>query len=260
MAASPGPVGYAASTRVRIPVSVGRTVPAELALPPRRPTASPGSAVIVIHEATGLNDDIRAIARRFAANGYVALAPDLTGGGPLPLCIARFALGVGRTGSGRPYRDLAAAQRWLAARDDVDGERIGLAGFCMGGGFVILYAIHGTQPVRAIAPFYPALPRDDAALARLCPTVASFGRRDRVFGANGERLERVLAAAGVPHDVRTYDGAGHSFLNVHEGVAAWLDGLPPMHAGYDPAAAEDAWARVLRFFAVHLAGGQPADD
>lgn len=260
MVAPSSPGSYAASTGVRIPVAAGRSVPAELALPPARPTVSRGPAVIVIHEPTGLNDDIRSITRRFAANGYVALAPDLTGGGPLPLCIARFALGVSRAPSGRPYRDLAAVQRWLAARDDVDGERIGLAGFCMGGGFVILYAIHGTEPVRAIAPFYPALPRDDADLARLCPTVASFGARDRAFGGNGERLERVLAAAGVPHDVRTYPDAGHSFLNVHDGVTAWLDRLPPEHAGYEPNAAEDAWARVLHFFAVHLAGGQSADD
>ncbi|MDQ3127139.1 MAG: dienelactone hydrolase family protein, partial [Chloroflexota bacterium] len=138
---------------VAVPLSDGSTLPAALALAARnadRPggpagdDAHPASArpgVIVIHEAIGLNDDIRHIAERFADAGYVALAPDfLSGLGAQPFCIARFARGIGKVGTGRPYRQLAAARDWLAERPEVDAERIGVAGFCMGGGLALLYA------------------------------------------------------------------------------------------------------------------------
>ena len=89
-------------------------MPGALALPDG---PGPSPAVVVIHEALGLNDDIRRIAGRFAANGYVALAPDLLDGlGPQPFCLVRFARGIGRRGTGRPYRQLEAARSWLAQR------------------------------------------------------------------------------------------------------------------------------------------------
>jgi carboxymethylenebutenolidase len=237
------------------PSTDGRRLTAHLARPDAAPgeAAAPGPAVIVIHEAMGLNDDIRRIAGRFAEHGYTALAPDLVGDGFTPLCIARFFLGIGRAGTGRPYRELRAIQDWLGRQPGVDPDRIGLAGFCMGGGFALLYAIHGGRPLRAIAPFYGALPRDRSRLRELCPTVASYGGRDRVFGALGRALEEALEAAGVPHDVVTYPDAGHSFMNRHDGLLARIGPHTPMHDAYHHDAAEDAWTRVLRFFEHHLA-------
>lgn len=249
----------AATLDVAIPLSDGSTLPAALASP-RVEGGTPGRpAVLVIHEALGLNAEMRRIVGRFAANGYVALAPDfLAGLGPIPLCIGRFMRGIGRVGRGRPYRQLDAARDWLAARPEVDGDRIGVAGFCMGGGFALLYAAdRGRERVQAAAPFYGPVPRDPADLARTCPIVASYGGRDRLFGRDGDRLAGMLAELGIEHDVKTYPDAGHAFMSRIDGPIGWLGRRLPMHVAYDEAAAEDAWRRVLTFFDRHL-GGSPA--
>ena len=246
-------------SEIRIPFE-GRDLAAALALPATRSGRLP--AVILIHELFGLNRDIRSIAARFAAEGYVAIAPDfMTGLGPQPLCIVRFARGLNRIGTGRPYRQLSAIRSWLGGRFDVDGARIGVAGFCIGGGLALLYAATAEE-VAVVAPFYAPVPADaETRLARVCPVVASYGGRDRIFGSMAGRLETALTAAGVEHDVKSYPKAGHSFMNRHRGIAGWLGGRIPMHAGYEPEAAEDAWRRMLAFFERHLgpAAGRPAE-
>ncbi len=239
----------------------GRRLPAFLARPDATPGEDPDAArpaVIVVHEAMGLNDDIRRIATGFAQRGYVALAPDLVGAGFRPLCIARFFQGIGKVGTGRPYREMAAFQTWLATQPYVDGARIGMAGFCAGGGFTMLYAARGGQQLRAIAPFYGALPGDESLIPELCPTVASYGGRDRGFGSLGPALEAALDAAGIPNDVKTYPEAGHSFMSRHDGLFGAVGRLTPMHAAFDEAASTDAWARVLAFFDEHLVGAGAA--
>jgi carboxymethylenebutenolidase len=243
-------------TDVRIPLADGRTLPAALARPS---AAGPAAAVVVLHEAFGLTDDIRRIAGRFADEGYVALAPDfLAGLGPKPFCIARFFRGVGRPGSGRPHRQLDAARAWLADQPDVDAERIGVAGFCIGGGFAMLWAAgSGAGAVRVAAPFYGPVPDDaERRLDGICPVVASYGARDAMFREMPVRLETALTALGVEHDVKVYPEAGHSFANQHGGRLGRLARRLPMHAGYHAPSAEDAWARMLQFFDRHL--GRPA--
>lgn len=167
----------------------------------------------MLHELLGLNADIRRICGRFATYGYIALAPDFMHGlGPRPLCMARFTRGLTKGASGQPFRRLEAARGWLALRPDVDETRIGVVGFCIGGGFALLYA--AGADIAAVAPFYAAVPADaERALSAVCPVVASYGGRDRVFGAHGARLSSALIALDVPHDVKTYADAGHSFMN-----------------------------------------------
>lgn len=238
------------TTAVAIGLPGGRELRAALAEP--ESGAANGAGVLVVHEALGLNDDMRRIATRFADAGYTALAPDFLGAGWKPLCIARFFQGIGRVGSGRPYRDLAAAQRWLGERHGLDPQRIGVVGFCMGGGFALLYAARGGEPVRAVAPFYAAVPKDDALLADLCPTVASFGGRDRIFAHGAGPLEAALARHGIDHDVKTYPSAGHGFMSRHGPWLTRLERVLPQGGGYDEAAAEDSWTRMLDFFLRHL--------
>lgn len=210
----------------------------------------------MLHEAQGLNDEMRRIGRRFADAGYVALVPDfLAGLGPMPFCLARFFRNVGRGNTTRPYRQLDAACDWVGARADVDGTRIGVAGFCVGGGFAMLWAAGSNRPaVRVAAPFYGPVPENaEARLAGLCPTVASYGGRDRMFRDMPDRLERTLTGLGVEHDIKVYPEAGHSFMTRIDGPLGWIGRRLPMHAGYHEPSAEDAWARVLAFFERQLA-------
>jgi carboxymethylenebutenolidase len=245
------------TTELDLPLSGGRSLHVALAEPD--PGASNGAGVLVVHEALGLTDDMRRIAARFADHGYTALAPDFLGAGWKPLCIARFMQGIGRVGTGRPYRELAAAQQWLGQRAGVDAARIGVMGLCMGGGFALLYAARGGQPVKVVAPFYAAVPRDDAVLADLCPTVASYGDRDFAFRGGAARLEEALERLGIEHDVKTYPGAGHGFLSKHGPWLTRIERVSPMGGGYDETAAEDAWARMLTFFGTHLTSERRAE-
>jgi len=236
-----------ATADVTFPSSTGRPMRAALALP-ARPERRPG--LIVIHEIFGLNDDIRRITGRFADLGYVALAPDLfdTGGQRL-LCVARTMLTLSR-GEGSAFADLDAARAWLAARPEVDASRIGAVGFCLGGGFALLYAVRA--PLGVAAVFYGDVPKTAAALRGTCPVLGGYGGRDRLFAPQGRRLETLLTELDVPHDVRIYPEAGHSYMSQHSGVLATIGAWGPMAARYDPAAAADSWTRIESFFRQHL--------
>jgi carboxymethylenebutenolidase len=208
--------------------------------------------VVVLHESFGLNDDIRAIAGRFAEAGYAALAPSLYSHGRRIVCLSRVMVDMTSGSMGREVADVHAAREALAARAEVDGERIAVAGFCQGGGFAL---IAGTRPgFSAAAVNYGAVPSKRSKLDGVCPVVAGYGGRDRMFGrAMAGRLEDHLSALGVPHDVKVYDRAGHSFFSQVDGWQGWLARMPtPMAVGYEGQAAEDGWKRMLEFFAEHV--------
>ena len=208
--------------------------------------------MVVLHESFGLNDDIRRIARRFADAGYVALTPDLYSHGSRIVCLTRVMVDVLRGSLGREIADIHAARDALAARPEVDAQRIVIAGFCQGGGFAL---VAGVRPgFRAAAVNYGDVPEERSRLDGVCPVVASYGGKDRLVGRKmAERLERHLSALGVPHDVKTYDGAGHSFFSRVDGWQGWLARVPtPLAVGYDEAAARDGWERMLAFFEEHV--------
>ena len=177
-------MGDVLSSEIRVPLPDGKDMKAALALPD---SPGPHPGVVVLHEAFGLNDDIRRIGRRFADEGYVALA----------------------------------------------------------------FAVRGS--VRAAAVNYGAVPKDAAKLEGVCPVVASYGGRDRLMGKLGDRLERHLTQLGVAHDVKTYPDVGHSFLGQHDSFVMRLPN--PMATGYSEQEAEDAWKRILAFFAEHVQKG-----
>ncbi len=217
---------------------------AELQLPAG---TGPFPAVIVLHEAVGLNADIRRIGRRFVDEGYAVLAPDLFSGGPRPLCIARTVTDAFRNGGRRTAARIGGLRDWLAGRPDVDGDRIGVVGFCMSGGSALAAGVAHRFAVSGVN--YGQVPEDRSAVEGTCPVVASFGAEDRRLLPHAERLERWLTELGVDHDVRVYPGAGHGFVN--RSVPAFVADRVPA-AGYVEEAAEDAWRRMLAFFAERL--------
>jgi carboxymethylenebutenolidase len=232
----------------------GRAVRAVLTLPAGATAERPGPAVLIIHEAFGIDEGMRGAARRFAEHGHASLMPDLFDQpGPRVVCMFRVFRSL-MAGSGPAFNDLDAARRALADRPEVDGSRIGVAGFCMGGGFAIVLAAQGQERYRASAPFYGRLPKDADALRGACPVVASFGGRDAPFKGAGPKLEAMLARAGVTHDVKTYPDAGHAFATTpKEGFFQNVIGpILPIHAAYHEPSAEDAWRRVVAFFNTHV--------
>jgi carboxymethylenebutenolidase len=236
------------ATTVSIPLAGGAALRGHLAVPDG-PGPHPG--VVVLHEIFGLNDDIRRIAGRFAAEGYAALAPDLYAHGNKALCLARvLASAVSGDAERRTLDDIEDARQYLAARPEVDGNRLAVAGFCLGGGFALLFAAKGG--VKAASVNYGMVPKDEARLRSVCPVVGSYGALDRQFAPQGRRLEEHLTKLGVPHDVKVYEGVGHSFLS-YGNAPSWMARVETgMHAGYHEAEAEDAWARILAFFAEHV--------
>ena len=202
----------------------------------------------MLHEAFGLNDDIRRLADRAAASGYVVVAPDLFEGGRVR-CLAQAFADLYRGGGPLVERGLEVVE-WLENRSDVVDGRVGAIGFCLGGGFAFMLGFSGK--LQAVAPNYGKAPADEN-LARSCPVVASYGGRDRFLRREPARVEATLAGAGIAHDVKVYPGAGHSFANQPEGhrVSRTLS-RPYLAIGYDHEATEDTWSRIESFFAEHV--------
>jgi carboxymethylenebutenolidase len=210
----------------------------------------PWPGVVVIHEAFGLNADIRAKADQLAAGGYLALAPDLYQGRAWIRCI-RGAIRQLRAGSGPAFTALEAAREFLAARADCTG-RTGVTGFCIGGGFALLCAPR--QGFSAAAVNYGEVPADaERVLAGACPIVASFGGRDPMGTQHPERLQRALTVLEIPHDVQVYPGSGHRFMTETSGAAGLLARLT--RTSYQRADAEDSWRRIFAFLGEYLAAG-----
>lgn len=211
--------------------------------------AGPHPGVLVLHEAFGLNADIERIAARFADNGYVALAPDVFGPGGRLRCLVSTFRDLKR-GDGPAFERIDAARASLAARDDVDAGRIGVVGFCMGGGFALLHAARAD--VGVVAAYYGDVPKSADALAGIPPCFGGYGGKDRLFAPQAVRLRSHLDELGVPSDVRVHPEVGHSYMNDADNTLARLGARGPMKVGYDPTTAEESWERMLAWFADHL--------
>lgn len=210
----------------------------------------PWPGVVVIHDALGMSTDIRNQADWLAGEGFLAAAPDLYYWGSRIRCLIATV-----RGGQRPLGELDATRRWLAEREECTG-RTGVIGFCMGGDFALLMA---PRPgVSAASVNYGGnTSAVERALPDVCPIVASFGGRDRWPGIRKVpgRLERLLAEAGVDHDIRVYPDAGHGFLNDHDPgeLPFWVKGIAKLAAAeYHEPSARDARRRIVAFFDTHL--------
>jgi carboxymethylenebutenolidase len=199
-------------------------------------------AVIVVQEWWGLNEHIRDICRRFAAEGYYSIAPDLYSrqGHKVatdPDLAARLMAGLKKEDG---IADLISTVAWLKGSKLVRTDRIGVIGFCMGGSYALLLPCVTTD-IKAAAPFYGEIPPDDTLKNLACPIFYAYGENDGwITRAEVDRLSAAIKRFEKPGEVKIYPGCSHGFFNdTRKDV-------------YRPAEAADAWQRVLKLFEANL--------
>lgn len=203
-------------------------------------TSGKHPALIVIQEWWGLNDWIRQNTDRFASQGYVALAVDLYHGRATgdPNEAHELMRGLPED---RALADLQGAFQYLASRPDVDPNRIGVIGWCMGGGYALNLTV--AQPKLAASVVnYGHLATDEQSLRNIhAPLMGNFGATDRgIPAADVETFAAKLKSLGKEADIKVFPGVGHAFMN------------PNNREGYSAAAADEAWKRIDAFLAAHL--------
>jgi carboxymethylenebutenolidase len=202
----------------------------------------PLPAILVIHENRGLNDHIRDVTRRFALAGYSALAPDwLSPAGGTPAGDEdRARTMIGQLDMTATVADGAATINWLSGRGR--RRKVGIVGFCWGGGLVDRLAVASGDALSAAVSFYGPAP-DPAEAARVqAPMLFHLAGRDQRVNGTARPFAAALRAAGRSATVMDYPDVDHAF---HNDTSA---------ARYNRAAAELAWQRTLQFFRWHLSG------
>lgn len=190
-------------------------------------------AILVCHENRGLNPHIEDVARRFAKNGYVALAVDLLSREGGTAAHDRDAVPglLTDAGADRHVGDFLAAADYLQTLDDVDGERLGMIGFCFGGG--ITWRVATALPtLKAAVPFYGPAPEIDQVPNIQAAVLGVYAEQDERINAGIEPLQAALDAAGTTYQINIYPGVNHAFhndtgqrYNEEQATQAWEDAL-----------------------------------
>jgi carboxymethylenebutenolidase len=208
-----------------------------LVCPAKSAPTLPG--VLVFHENRGLNPYIQDVARRLATAGFMAFAPDgLTSAGGYPGDDEKGAAAFAKVDRSKMTLDFLAAARWLKARPDCSGK-IGVVGFCFGGGIANTLAVRMGSDLAAAVPFYGSQPVAADAAKIKAPLLLHYASLDTRITAGWPAFEEALKAAHVTYTGYVYEGANHGFHN---------DTTPR----YDEKAATLGWQRTLDFFNKYL--------
>jgi carboxymethylenebutenolidase len=195
--------------------------------------------VLVVHENRGLNPYIEDVARRLGAANFIAFAPDgLTSVGGYPGDDEKGGAAFAKVDRAKMTEDFIAAARWLKARPDCTG-RIGVVGFCFGGGIANTLAVRMGGDLAAAVPFYGGQPPAADAAKIKAAMLLHYASLDTRITGNWPAWEEALKANHVNYAGYVYEGANHGFHN---------DTTPR----YDEKAAKQAWQRTLEFFNKYL--------
>jgi carboxymethylenebutenolidase len=213
-------------------------VAAYLVRPADAAGALPG--VIVIHENRGLNPHIEDVARRMALEGFVALAPDfLSPAGGTPEDEDRAREMIGELDQQQTIQNALAAVDFLEGHDATT-DRVGVIGFCWGGGLANQVAVNSAD-VYAVVPFYGRQPASSDVAKIQAPVLLHYAGLDERINEGIPAYEQALKEAGVDYTIHMYEGVNHAFHN------------DTSEARYDKEAAELAWSRTIEFLQQHLA-------
>lgn len=203
----------------------------------------PLPAVIMIHEWWGLNDNIRAMAERLAAEGYIVLAVDLFGGESATSPEAARQLML-RAVENRASVTANIEQAYAFVTDTAGAPRVASLGWCFGGGWALNTALLFPTDLDAAVIYYGQVTDDEDKLSPLeVPILGLFGSEDRGIKVESvRRFEAALERLGKDHEIHVYEGAGHAFAN-------------PSGNNFNAAYAADAWTRTLGFLGTHLGAG-----